>query len=82
MVNSSTEKITFNMPVELKEKVMQLKDELKVSLSTIYNEAVKNYIQQKERERWQKGAELASGDAKYLGTASDVGGELYDYSSK
>lgn len=30
MVNSSTEKITFNMPVELKEKVMQLKDELKV----------------------------------------------------
>lgn len=82
MVNSSTEKITFNMPVELKEKVLQLKDELKVSLSTIYNDAVKNYIQQKERERWQKGAELASGDAKYLDTASDVGGELYDYPSK
>ncbi|KFL34637.1 MULTISPECIES: hypothetical protein [unclassified Sulfurospirillum] len=82
MVNSSTEKITFNMPVELKEKVMQLKDELKVSLSTIYNDAVKNYIQQKERERWQKGAELALGNATYLDTASDVGGELYDYSSK
>lgn len=79
MVNSSTEKITFNMPVELKEKVLQLKDELKVSLSTIYNEAVKNYIQQKERERWQKGAELALGDTAYLETASDVGGELYDY---
>jgi len=82
MVNSSSEKITFNMPIELKEKVLQLKDELKVSLSTIYNEAVKNYIQQKELERWQKGAELALGDAKYLSTASDVGGELYDYPSK
>lgn len=82
MVHSSTEKITFNMPIELKEKVLQLKDELKVSLSTIYNEAVKNYIQEKEKERWQKGAELASGDTKYLATASDTGGELYDYSSK
>ena len=70
------------MPVELKEKVLQLKDELKVSLSTIYNEAVKNYIQQKELERWQKGAELALGDTEYLGTASDVGGELYDYPTK
>ena len=82
MVNSSSEKITFNMPIELKEKVLQLKDELKVSLSTIYNEAVKNYIQQKELERWQKGAELALGDATYLSTASDVGGELYGYPSK
>lgn len=82
MVNLSSEKITFNMPSDLKEKVMQLKDELKVSLSTIYNEAVKNYIQQKELERWQKGAELASGDTPYLETASDVGGELYDYPAK
>mgnify|MGYP003467463151 CR=1 FL=1 len=82
MVNSSSEKITFNMPVELKQKVLQLKDELKVSLSTIYNEAVKNYIQQKELERWQKGTELALGDTKYLNTASDSGGELYDYPAK
>lgn len=42
------------MPVELKNQVMQLKDELKVSLSTIYNEAVKNYVQQKELERWKR----------------------------
>lgn len=70
------------MPVELKEKVLQLKDELKVSLSTIYNEAVKNYIQQKELERWHKGVELALGDVKYLSTASDSGGELYDYPAK
>ena len=54
MANSNTEKITFNMPVELKNQVMQLKDELKVSLSTIYNEAVKNYVQQKELERWRR----------------------------
>ena len=65
MVNSSTEKITFNMPVELKNQVMQLKDELKVSLSTIYNEAVKNYVQQKELERWRTAAENAAKDKKY-----------------
>lgn len=47
MVNSNTEKITFNMPVELKNQVMQLKDELKVSLSTIYNEAVKTTCSKK-----------------------------------
>ena len=65
MVSSNTEKITFNMPVELKNQVMQLKDELKVSLSMICNEAVRNYVWQKELERWKTAAENAAKDKKY-----------------
>ena len=65
MANSNTEKITFNMPVELKNQVMQLKDELKVSLSMICNEAVRSYVQQKELERWKTAAENAAKDKKY-----------------
>jgi hypothetical protein len=47
MVNTygnSFEKVTFNMPIELKQEVLALKDELKISLSAIYNEAIANYI--------------------------------------
>ena len=36
----SMEKVTFNMSTELKMQVMALKKELKVSLSSIYNEAI------------------------------------------
>jgi len=39
MVNTysnSVEKVTFNISSELKEQVMALKDELKVSLSSIF----------------------------------------------
>lgn len=82
MVNSNTEKITFNMPVELKNQVMQLKDELKVSLSTIYNEAVKSYVQQKELERWKRAAESAAKDKKYAADMKEFGnddGGLYEY---
>lgn len=82
MVNSNTEKITFNMPVELKNQVMQLKDELKVSLSTIYNEAVRNYVQQKELERWKRAAESAAKDKKYAAGMKEFGnddGGLYEY---
>ena len=82
MVNSSTEKITFNMPVELKNQVMQLKGELKVSLSTIYNEAVKSYVQQKELERWKRAADSAAKYKKYTADMKEFGnddGGLYGY---
>lgn len=70
------------MPVELKNQVMQLKDELKVSLSTIYNEAVKNYVQQKELERWKRAAESATKDKKYAASMKEFGGDeggFYEY---
>jgi len=85
MVNTygkSIEKVTFNIPVELKEQVIALKDELKVSLSTIYNEAIANYIKQKELEKWQRGVDMALNDQEYMALTKELGsddGDIYEY---
>ncbi len=85
MVNTygtSIEKVTFNIPLELKEQVIALKDELKVSLSAIYNEAIANYIQQKELEKWQRGVNMALADQDYMALTKELGsdnGDIYDY---
>jgi len=85
MVNTygkSIEKVTFNIPVELKEQVIALKDELKVSLSTIYNEAIANYIKQKELEKWQRGVDMALNDQEYMTLAKELSsddGDIYEY---
>jgi len=85
MVNTygkSIEKVTFNIPVELKEQVIALKDELKVSLSTIYNEAIANYIKQKELEKWQRGVDMALNDQEYVTLTKELGsddGDIYEY---
>ena len=80
--SSSIEKVTFNIPTELKEQVIALKDELKVSLSSIYNEAIANYLKQKELEKWKKGVSLALADKEYISfsreLSSDVG-DIYEY---
>jgi len=62
----SLEKVTFNISSLLQEQVTQLKDELEVSLSTIYNEAIANYLKQKELEKWHKGVAMALEDEEYL----------------
>ena len=85
MVNTygkSIEKVTFNIPLELKEQVIALKDELKVSLSTIYNEAIANYIKQKELEKWQRGVDMALNDQEYMTLTKELGsddGDIYEY---
>ena len=85
MVNTysnSVEKVTFNIPSELKEQVMVLKDELKVSLSSIYNEAIATYLKQKELDNWQKGVSLALQDKEYMALSKELGndnGDLYEY---
>ena len=85
MVNrysNSIEKVTFNIPTELKEQVMALKDDLKVSLSSIYNEAITNYIKQKELDKWNKGVSLALQDKEYMVFSKELGsdkGDLYEY---
>jgi len=79
---SSMEKVTFNIPAELKEQVIALKDELKVSLSTIYNDAIANYIKQKELEKWQKGIDIALQDDEYMTLNKELGsdnGDIYEY---
>ena len=80
--SNSYEKVTFNIPSELKEQVMALKDELKISLSSIYNEAIANYLKQKELENWQKGVSLALQDKEYISLSKELGndnGDLYEY---
>ncbi len=85
MVNTygtSIEKVTFNIPLELKEQVIALKDELNVSLSAIYNEAIANYIKQKELEKWQRGVDMALNDQEYMALTKELGsdnGDIYEY---
>jgi post-segregation antitoxin (ccd killing protein) len=85
MVNTygnSFEKVTFNMPIELKQQVLALKDELKISLSAIYNEAIVNYIKQKELERWRRGVSLALKDKEYMELYQELSsddGDIYEY---
>jgi predicted transcriptional regulator len=80
--NDRMEKVTFNMPSELKEKLVALKEEMQMSFSAIYNEAIANYIKQKELEKWQKGAEMAVKDKEYMKLSEAFGndqGDMYEY---
>ena len=85
MVNiysGSVEKVTFNIPTELKEQVIALKDELKVSLSSIYNDAIANYLRQKELEKWKKGVSMALEDKEYMNLSKELSsdsGDIYEY---
>lgn len=77
-----TEKVTFNLPSDLKEQVVQLKSELKVSLSSIYKEAIAEYLEKQEIKKWKNGAKLASKNKEYLDLCKDIGNtgaELYEY---
>jgi len=79
---NQTEKVTFNIPVELKEQVVALKEELHVSFSTIYNDAIANYIKQKELDKWQKGVSMALNDKEYMSLTKELGsdtGDIYEY---
>jgi predicted transcriptional regulator len=77
-----TEKVTFNIPSELKAKATKLKDELHLSLSAIYNEAIAEYIRKKEIERWSRGVDMALRDQEYISQAQELGsdsGDVYEY---
>jgi post-segregation antitoxin (ccd killing protein) len=79
---NQVEKVTFNIPIELKEQVMALKEELHVSLSSIYNEAITNHLKQKERDKWQKGVALALDDKEYIELSKELSedvGDVYEY---
>ena len=75
-------KLTTTIPSELKERLVFLKNELHVSMSTIYKEALEQYLERKEIERWEKGAKLASENKEYrqlCKTIGNDGGEIYEY---
>ncbi len=52
------EKITVTIPYELKEQLNALKNEFQISMSAIYKDALRAYVEQKEIERWKKAAVL------------------------
>jgi post-segregation antitoxin (ccd killing protein) len=78
----TSEKITVTIPHDLKEKLVVVKTELKTSMSAIYKEALESYLEKKELERWEKGAQLASKDKEYKKSSAILGqsgGDLYEY---
>ncbi len=80
--NEKAEKVTFNMPSELKAKLTMLKEEMQVSFSALYNEALERFVKEKELEKWEKGAQKASKDKAYIRLADELGeddGALYEY---
>jgi post-segregation antitoxin (ccd killing protein) len=78
----TAEKITVTIPHDLKEKLVNIKDELKISMSAIYKEALEAYLEKKELEKWEKGALLASFDKKYVSLSKELGnidGKIHEY---
>jgi metal-responsive CopG/Arc/MetJ family transcriptional regulator len=51
MVSMQQEKITITIPTQIKEEVAKLKDDLKVSMNSIYQTAIQEYVKQKNREK-------------------------------
>ena len=79
---SPLEKVTFNISRELKEQVVALKDELHLSLSAIYNEAISEYVKRQELKRWERGIAQALKDTEYQKLSRELGadtGDVYDY---
>jgi len=54
------EKVTFNLPSELKMQVNKLKNDLHVSMSAIYTEAIREYVQAQEDRKWREAAKFMS----------------------
>jgi len=48
---NSIEKVTLLLPKLLKEEVMQLKESLQVSMNSIYQMAIAEYVAKKKREQ-------------------------------
>ena len=72
------EKVTFNIPSELKQEVVKLKDELKVSLNTIYKDAITEYVKKQELKRWEDGAKKASQNKEYIAKCKEISDSGYE----
>lgn len=78
----STAKLTTTIPYELKERLVVLKDNLHMSMSAIYKEALEQYLEKKEIEKWERGVELATKDKEYIEECKIIGNEggvIYEY---
>ena len=80
--NTNINKVTFNISSDLKKDLVTLKNELKVSLNTIYNNALKEYVKKQELKKWEQGAIKASQNKDYLKKCRSIGNsgvEIYEY---
>ena len=78
---NSMEKVTFNIPSDLKQEVLKLKEEMKVSLNTIYKNAIADYIKKQELKKWEDAVKKASQNREYtqeLKEMTDSGVEIYE----
>ncbi len=57
MVTQTQEKVTVMLPQSLKNEVAKLKQEMHVSMNTIYQTAIAEYIARKKREKLRLEAE-------------------------
>ena len=83
--NPSIKKVTFNIPSDLKERASRLKDELHISMSALYKDAIDAYVKQKEREKWENAAKLMRKEYENnpeLKEWVEFEDEIYDNSSK
>jgi len=53
---NSMEKVTLLLPQMLKQEVMQLKESLQVSMNSIYQTAIAEYVAKKKREQLRQEA--------------------------
>ncbi len=69
------QKVTVALPSELKQS-------LNISLNTIINTALDEYIKKQELAKWENGAKLASKNKEYIKNSkelSDMSDSVYEY---
>ena len=57
-------KITFSAPIEIKEELTRLKDELGVSVSSFLTELIVQFKEKREREKWVQASILMEQEYK------------------
>ena len=75
-------KVTISIPSELKQQVLSLKEELHTSVSSLYKEAMEEYLKQKEIQKWKDAAILASHDKEYMKFVREMDNsvdDMYEY---
>ena len=85
MATKQVEKVTFNIPSEMKAQLLSIKEELGVSMSTLYKDAIAAYIKNREIERWKRGAKLAKDDPQYqhfVQEISEAADDIHDYPAR
>jgi post-segregation antitoxin (ccd killing protein) len=58
------EKVTITLPSHIKDEVFKLKEELHLSMNAIYQTAIAEYVEKKQREQLRKEAEAMVSEYK------------------